>query len=104
MIHHVADIHLNAYLRFNLSDRSSPHIRPFYQDGFTSLPDSMTPISLPLPLISSLYHRWVTLLRGMLEENFNASYYHAADQQTLSLYDVTGMYVWHSQHHLANMT
>ncbi|BBP87945.1 hypothetical protein BsIDN1_15630 [Bacillus safensis] len=40
----------------------------------------------------------------MSEEDFNASYYHPADQQTVSLYDAAGMYVWHSKHHLAHIT
>ncbi|MED1749834.1 MULTISPECIES: YfiT family bacillithiol transferase [Bacillus] len=105
LIHHVADSHLNAYLRFKLAlTEVTPHIRPYDQEGFASLPDSKAPISLSLSLISSLHRRWVTLLRGMTEEDFSDAYYHPADQQTVSLYDATGMYVWHSQHHLAHVT
>ncbi|MEK4048688.1 YfiT family bacillithiol transferase [Bacillus sp. FSL K6-2839] len=105
LIHHVADSHLNAYLRFKLAlTEETPNIRPYDQAGFAELPDSKAPISLSLPLISSLHRRWVTLLRGMSEEDFNAFYYHPADQQTVSLYDATGMYVWHSRHHLAHIT
>jgi len=105
LIHHVADSHLNAYLRFKLAlTEETPHIRPYDQEAFASLPDSKASISLSLPLISSLHRRWVTLLREMTEEDFNAAYYHPADQQTVSLYDATGMYVWHSQHHLAHIT
>lgn len=105
LIHHVADSHLNAYLRFKLAlTEDTPHIRPFDQEEFASLPDSKAPISLSLPLISSLHRRWVTLLHWMSEEDFNASYYHPVYQQTVSLYHATGMYVWHSQHHLAHIT
>lgn len=64
LIHHVADSHLNAYLRFKLAlTEDTPDIRPYDQEGFASLPDSKAPISLSLPLISSLHRRWVTLLR-----------------------------------------
>lgn len=77
LIHHVADSHLNAYVRFKLAlTEETPDIRLYDQEGFAELPNSKAPISLSLPLISSLHCRWVTLLRGMSEEDFNASYYH----------------------------
>ena len=41
LIHHVADSHLNAYLRFKLAlTEETPHIRPYDQEAFASLPDS----------------------------------------------------------------
>ncbi|BBP87944.1 hypothetical protein BsIDN1_15620 [Bacillus safensis] len=47
LIHHVADSHLNAYLRFKLAlTEDTPDIRPYDQEGFASLPDSKAPISL----------------------------------------------------------
>ncbi|MGE6631770.1 YfiT family bacillithiol transferase [Bacillus sp. NPDC077027] len=105
VVHHMADTHMNAYLRFKIAiTEEAPHIRPFDQQRFAELPDSKAPIEISLQLIDILHAKWVLLLEGMNDSDFEKTYYHPVYQKTIALYHATGMYVWHSKHHLAHIT
>ena len=56
MIHHVADSHMNSYVRFKLAlTEDWPTIKPYDEVAWAELPDSRTlPIEPSLVLIGSL--------------------------------------------------
>jgi uncharacterized damage-inducible protein DinB len=106
LVHHVADSHLNGYLRTKLAlTESNPTIRPYEQDGWTNLPDTFgTPVAVSLDLLQALHTRWANLYALLDEAAFEKTFYHPANHQTSTLDLHLANYVWHGQHHLAHIT
>jgi hypothetical protein len=106
VVHHIADSHMNSYIRFKLSlTETCPTIRPYHEERWASLPDSADgPIAFSLPLIRALHEKWVYLLRGLSTEDLARTYFHPADDATFQLDHAIGLYSWHGEHHLAHIT
>lgn len=104
LIHHVADSHMNAYLRFKLAlTEKTPTIKPYDEAAWAGLPDSRLPVETSLTLLEALHTRWVTLLEKMSEADFARSYQHP-ERGKQDLATVLGLYAWHSRHHTAHIT
>ena len=106
LVHHVADSHMNAYIRCKLTlTEDNPTIRPYDEKAWAKLPEaSSEPITLSLDLLTHLHRRWVKMLQAISNAGFSRTYYHPGDQVQLRLDTVLGMYAWHSNHHLAHVT
>jgi hypothetical protein len=105
VIHHIADSHMNAYIRFKLAlTEDTPTIKPYYEDKWAELADSKnTSIDVSLKLLESLHERWINLLKSMTKKDFEKSFFHPEHGKEFSLDEVAGMYSWHSKHHFAHI-
>lgn len=106
LIHHIADSHMNAYIRFKLSlTELKPTIKPYNEGKWAELPDSnLELISLTKNMIVALHAKWGFLMRSMSTEQWTKNYYHPEDQKYVELSTALKMYHWHSAHHLAHIT
>ncbi|WP_141433553.1 YfiT family bacillithiol transferase [Bacillus sp. 03113] len=106
VIHHIADSHMNSFIRFKLSlTEDSPIIKPYDEKKWAELYDTRSaPIEISLALIESLHERWVLLLNSLNEKQFSRSFIHPEDQKTIPLDNALGLYAWHSRHHLSHIT
>ena len=105
VVHHVADSHMNAYIRFKLAlTEENPTIKPYEEALWAELPDSKMDIEISLNIIDNLHARWVTILRGMTEKDFEQTFFHPAQQKSSALKTIVGMYSWHGRHHVAHIT
>lgn len=70
VVHHLADSHMNAYIRLCLMlTEDNPMLRPYSQDAWAALPDSMSgPLEPSLAILRGLHRRWTETLRGLPEE------------------------------------
>lgn len=105
VVHHVADSHINAYLRtkFALSDPGTT-IKPYPEAAWAEMADSRTaPVTLSLGLLDSLHERWLIVLTGVTASQWSQTIQHP-DRGPMTLDDVVAMYEWHSRHHLAHIT
>ncbi|KML31234.1 YfiT family bacillithiol transferase [Rossellomorea marisflavi] len=103
VVHHVADSHMNAYIRFKLAlTEEKPTIRPYAEDKWAELSDSRSPIASSLTIISSLHERWVILLESLTEELLARTFVHP-DSGSVALATNIGIYAWHGNHHLAHI-
>lgn len=67
VVHHVADSHMNAYIRTKLTlTEKEPTIKPYEEAQWAELADSALPLSVSLQLLTSLHERWTYLLRSIL--------------------------------------
>lgn len=68
-VHHVADSHMNAFIRTKLLlTEDNPTIRPYDQDKFAERVDSFdAPIQYSILLLRGLHHRWVALFESLSE-------------------------------------
>src|SRR6059058_2179502 len=103
-VHHVADSHMNAYIRFKLAlTEDSPTIRPYFEDRWAELADSKLPVDVSLRLIDDLHRRWVAMLNSMTDQEFRRTLVHP-ESGDWTLEKMLGLYAWHSKHHTAHIT
>jgi hypothetical protein len=105
VIHHLADSHMNAYVRYKLAlTEENPTIKPYKEAAWADLADSrVTPIDVSLALVDSLHSRWIVLLRSLKTEDWERTVVHP-ENGVMSLDFMLGMYSWHGRHHVAHIT
>jgi uncharacterized damage-inducible protein DinB len=105
VIHHVADSHMNAFVRFKLAlTEDKPTIKPYDQDGWANTPDAgKAPIEASLALVAALHERWVTLLESLKPDDFRRALIHPEIGE-IDLDKTLQIYAWHGGHHAAQIT
>jgi len=104
VIHHMADSHMNAFIRFKLAlTEENPTIKAYDQDGWANTADSSAPIQPSLELVGALHKRWVLLLQSMKDEDFKKALVHPEIGQ-IDLDKTLQIYAWHGGHHAAQIT
>jgi hypothetical protein len=105
LVHHVADSHINAYVRIRLAlTEDWPTIKPYAEAEWATLEDARTlPVEVSLALLESLHRRWVVLLESLAESDWARGYVHPEDGRE-PLETVAAIYSWHGRHHVAHVT
>jgi hypothetical protein len=99
VVHHLADSHTNAFVRFKLAlTEVWPTIKPYDEAAWARLP-----IDGSLVFIDSLHARWVALIQSMSEEDFHRGFNHP-EMGRQNLAASLALYEWHSRHHVAHIT
>ena len=104
VVHHCADSHMNAFIRFKLAlTEENPTIKPYLEGKWANLPDSSLPIESSLSIIQAIHLKWGVLLDSMKPVDFKKTYFHPEKNRSQELEEITLMYAWHSQHHLSHI-
>ena len=105
LAHHVPDSHMNAYIRWKLAlTETEPTIKPYEEKDWANLEDAKTmPVAVSLQLLDALHARWVTLIRGMREEDFARTFKHPDHPGVQTLDWMLFLYAWHGRHHVAHI-
>jgi len=104
LVHHVADSHMNGYIRLKLAlTEHVPTIKPYDQDAWSALPDSRLPIELSLTILDAVHRRWDVLWRATTDDQFARTFRHP-DLGELTVETHLHLYAWHSRHHVAHVT
>jgi hypothetical protein len=106
VVHHVADSHMNAYIRFKLGlTETNPTIKPYEEALWAELNDvKAVPINISITLLYALHTRWHSALLNLPNEAWNRTVLHPEHKKEMSLYFLLGMYSWHGRHHVAHIT
>ena len=106
LVHHIADSHLNAYIRFKLAlTEDEPTIKPYDERTWAELADTRaTPPEVSLVLLEALHARWVVLLRSVPEPSYGRTLRHPEHNRLFTLEQLLAQYAWHSEHHLRHIT
>ena len=105
VVHHVADSHMNSYIRFRLAlTEDEPTIKPYDEAAWANLADArQEPVAVSLELIDAMHRRWTILLRSLTEPDWARTFRHP--ERGLMRLDVNLLlYSWHGRHHLAHIT
>ena len=103
-VHHIADSHLNALCRFKLAlTEDFPTIRPYFEDRWAKLEDSLLPIEPSMKIIEGVHSRWAALLNSMSEGDFQKRLNHPESGEW-NLEKFLALYAWHGRHHTAHIT
>ena len=105
VVHHVADSHLNSYVRFKWAlTEDEPTIKPYYEDRWAELEEARSaPIEISLALLESLHKRWVLMLRSIKPEGWKRTFRHP-ELGLMGLEKNLALYAWHGKHHVAHIT
>ncbi len=105
LVHHVADSHMNSYVRFRLAlTEADPLIKPYNEALWAELADARTmPIDVSLQLLRLLHARWVYLLLSFSADDFKKTFRHP-EMGSVPLDRALALYAWHGRHHLAHIT
>jgi hypothetical protein len=106
IVHHVADSHMNAFIRFKLGlTEDNPVIKPYHQENWSKTADvTGVPVNLSVTLLHALHHRWYELLKSMEEKQWQRTVYHPEQKRELTLWELLAIYAWHGKHHVAHIT
>jgi hypothetical protein len=105
LVHHVADSHMNAYVRVRLAlTEDWPTVIPYQEARWAELEDARAAdLSTSLDLLQALHDRWARLLASLDEQQWTRGYVHpASGRETME--QVAVLYDWHGRHHTAHVT
>jgi len=105
VVHHLADSHMNSYIRFKWAlTEERPTIKAYFEDRWAELPDyADVPIATSLQLLDALHQRWACFLRGLDARDLQREFVHP-ESGPVRLDVNIGIYAWHGRHHLAQIT
>lgn len=104
-VHHLADSHLNSYIRLRLAaTENNPTIKPYDEAVWAELPDAKyEPVESSLQILDGLHRRWTVLLKSFTPEDWKRTLFHPERGQ-LDMSVLASLYSWHSKHHVAHIT
>ena len=105
VVHHLADSHVNGYVRFKLAvTEESPAICTYEEARWAELPDAKGgPVEGSLRILDALHSRWGSFLRSLDEEDFRRTVRHP-EAGELGVDSLLELYAWHGAHHVAHVT
>jgi hypothetical protein len=104
IISHLADSHMNAFIRFKLAlTEDNPTIKPYKEWEWSQSADAYEDPEFSLRILEGLHTRWVRLLKALPAHDFARTYYHPERQRTYTLEDTLEIYTWHGRHHGAQI-
>lgn len=106
LVHHVADSHMNAYIRFKLGyTEDTPVIKTYNEKLWAITTDVQTlPVNISITLLYALHQRWYQFLKDFSEADWQKKVFHPEHKKEFTLWHFLGLYAWHSRHHTAHIT
>lgn len=104
VVHHVADSHMNSYIRCRLAlTENEPVITAYDEAAWAMLADARhEDIGASLDLLDAMHRRWTRLLRSLSEKEWARTFRHP--ELGLVRLDLNALlYAWHGRHHIAHI-
>ena len=105
VIHHLADSHMNGYIRLKLAlTEDNPTVKPYDENAWAALGDNdAVPVNVSITLLHALHRRLTGLLEQLQPSDLQRTYYHPEHDRTFPVWELVAMYAWHSRHHTAHI-
>jgi hypothetical protein len=104
LIHHCADSHMNAFIRFKLSlTEENPTIKPYKEALWAEMEDYKAPVSPSIQILKGVHRRWCKLMKSMTESDWQKTYVHPESNSSYKLFQVAALYAWHGNHHIKHI-
>lgn len=105
VVHHVPDSHLNAYIRFKWAlTEENPAIKAYNEKEWAETCEiDSTPVDVSLAILASLHQRWLILLQGLSDSDWQRTIQHP-ENGSMTLEKCLAIYAWHGRHHTAHIT
>ena len=103
VVHHVADSHMNAFIRFRLAlTEDKPTIKPYNETEWAKLADMKLDPALSIQILDGLHQRWHAMLLAMTDADFAREAIHP-ENGTRALDWFLQLYAWHGRHHIGHL-
>ncbi len=105
IIHHLADSHMNAFIRTKLAlTEDKPMIKP-YQEALWAIQTDydFTLLDASLQLLEAVHTRWVVLLNAISDDEWTRKYFHPDLNEYFNIKQIVMLYKWHGLHHLEHI-
>src|SRR5688572_16717337 len=104
VVHHMADSHMNAYIRFkwSLTERT-PTIKAYDEKAWAETPETKLDPVISIELLKALHAKWSALLRRLAPADFQKEFLHPDTKKNMRLDRMTAMYAWHGDHHFGHL-
>ncbi len=104
VVHHLADSHMNAFIRFKLTvTENKPTLKPYNQDDWATTIEAKTaPIEPSLGILKGVHERWVMLMELLPESAWSRVAYHP-EHGDLTLTDILNTYSRHGENHVSQI-
>ena len=104
VIHHLADSHMNAYIRLKWTlTEETPTIKAYDEKAWAHTHEVSADTELSIALVEALHAKWVTALHLLKEEEWKRSFIHPETGKHVSLERQLAIYAWHGEHHLGHL-
>lgn len=106
IIHHLADSHMNAWIRTKLVlSEVNPIVKPYQESEWAKEKDYAYTYESSYIILVGLHQRWSLLLLETLKtpELLLRTYFHPEYKKKFTLAQLIACYGWHSRHHLAHI-
>ncbi|BFG69890.1 bacillithiol transferase BstA [Sediminibacterium sp. KACHI17] len=106
LVHHIADSHMNAYIRFRLGlTEDNPVIKPYDENAWVQLADiEKVPINVSLTILHGVHQRLLATIKDLTPEQWERKVTHPEHGREMSMWFLLGLYAWHGKHHTAHIT
>jgi uncharacterized damage-inducible protein DinB len=104
VVHHVADSHLNMYIRVKLAlTEDNPTIKPYDQDAWVKLADVReVPVDVSIGMFEALQRRVIAVLDAATVEERRRGLIHPENGR-MTIEQLMSLYAWHGDHHVAHI-
>ncbi|MBK9736276.1 MAG: putative metal-dependent hydrolase [Saprospiraceae bacterium] len=104
VVHHVADSHSHALIRFKWSlTENRPVIKPYLENEYAKLADYSLPVESALLILSGVHLKWHYIMSKMEKIDWERGYDHPQSNKFFSLNEAAALYAWHCMHHLGHI-
>jgi len=104
VVHHMADSHMNAYIRIKWSlTESTPTIKAYDEKAWAETPETKLDPVISIDLLKALHVKWSALLRRLSPADFQKEFMHPETKKYMRLDRITAMYAWHGEHHFGHL-
>lgn len=104
VVHHVADSHMNAYIRIKWTlTEETPVIKAYDEKLWALTPEVSFDPLFSLALLKALHAKWALLLRNIPEDQLQRAFVHPDTGKKNSIERMLALYSWHGEHHLGHL-
>ncbi len=105
LVHHVADSHMNAYVRFKLAlTEENVTVKSYEEQLWAELNDVQNiPVNVSITLLHALHARLYAAIKDLSHKQWNRTLHYPGKPSPVTIWFLLGMYAWHGKHHTAHV-
>ncbi|HKZ36732.1 MAG TPA: putative metal-dependent hydrolase [Chryseolinea sp.] len=104
VIHHMADSHMNAYIRFKWTlTEPTPVIKAYDEKAWAETPETKLDPVISVTFLKALHIKWTALLKLISQDDLKKEFEHPDTKKHIPLDRLIATYAWHGEHHLGHL-
>lgn len=102
--HHLADSHMNAYIRTKWSlTEETPTIKVYAEKAWAETPETKLDPVISIELLKALHIKWTALLKRIDPLDLGRAFIHPDTNKVVRIDRLVALYAWHGEHHYGHL-